>query len=166
MMNKRGQFFLIAALVVILTLTGLNTVYNSINVSPEDNTAKNLAREMNTEMKQIIDNGFYTQTIGNITSRINHTLNIYSSLHPDAEFALFYGSQDDALSSNLGLRVYHSVNNTKREIKYLSMSSIGSNQVKITLDEGDQYLFNTTQGQNLYIIVKIKNNQERIVSTN
>lgn len=166
-MDKRGQFFLIAALVVILTLTGLNTVYNSLSSPPEDNSAKNLAKEMNYEMKQIIDNGFYTQAIENITKNINLTLNTYSSLHPDAEFALFYGSQSDALSSNLGLRVYHSVNESRREIKSLIMSPLpSSNQVTITLDENDLYVFNITQSQNLFIIVKIKNNQERIVSTN
>lgn len=164
-MDKRGQFFLIAALVVILTLTGLNTVYNFLNSSPEDNSAKNLATEMNYEMKQIIDNGFYTLSIENITYNINHTLNLYSSLHPEAEFAIFYGSDSDALSSNLGFRVYHAVNETRREIRILQMLS-ASNQAKITLDENDEYLFNITQGQNLFIIVKIKNNQERVVSTN
>lgn len=166
-MNKRGQFFLIAALVVIVTLTGLNTVYNHLYSSPEDNSAKNLAKEVNYELKQTIDSGFYNQlSEENITKNINSTLNIYSSLHPDTEFALFYGSQSDALSPNLGFRIYHSINESRREIKTLRMNFISPNQVNINLDEADNYLFNITQGQNLFIIVKTKNNQERIVSTN
>lgn len=58
-MKKRGQFYLVAALVIIGLVIGLSAVYNTIKVSQEDKTIYFLYEEVNTESSRVIDQGVY-----------------------------------------------------------------------------------------------------------
>ena len=58
-MNKRGQFFLIAALIASSLLFGLTSVINSARGSAEDKAFYGLSDEIDFETKRVLDYGAY-----------------------------------------------------------------------------------------------------------
>lgn len=88
-MNKRGQFFLIAAFVIIGILISLSTVYIAIRVTPEENKVYDLSKEINEETAQIISNGFVQG--GTPENNIDSLAQSYSKTYPDSEIAVIYG---------------------------------------------------------------------------
>ncbi|MEI6849982.1 MAG: hypothetical protein WCK29_03005, partial [archaeon] len=84
-MNKRAQFFLVAALIIIIILFSIVTVYNSV-YSPKSDlpNLQNLADSIKEESVQIIDSGFFNnlpQT--NITDNLNNLTLAYSRSNSD-----------------------------------------------------------------------------------
>ena len=59
--NKRGQFFLLAAFVIIGIVVGLSVVSNSATVNEEDKAFYDLAEEIGFETKQVINFGVYNE---------------------------------------------------------------------------------------------------------
>jgi len=57
--KKRGQVFLIAALITIAVLAGLVTIYNRASSSVEDVTVFDLSEEIILEASQVIDSGIF-----------------------------------------------------------------------------------------------------------
>jgi hypothetical protein len=161
-MNKKGQFYLIAALVIILLMLGLTDIYNETSYTDESNRAENLVREISFEANQIIDNGvFKGDPIANISSRLNYTLYLYSLKNPDTELAFIYCNK-----TNSYLDEYYSLTDTNQRIlKTLNIVS-NMNTIRITLDANDTYSFNITEGQNFFLVAKIRRGDERITSTN
>ena len=58
-MDKRGQFFLIAAVVIIGLIIGLSVVYNSVKAPKEDSQVYDLSKEIDYESAQVIDHGTF-----------------------------------------------------------------------------------------------------------
>src|SRR3989344_2736787 len=56
-MNKRGQFFLIAAVVIAGILIGLGAVYVSLSSQKEDRIVYDLTKEISYEASRVIDKG-------------------------------------------------------------------------------------------------------------
>ena len=89
-MDKRGQFFLIAAFVIIGILISLSTVYIAINAMPEEKKVYDLSKEINEETAQIISNGVINNP-GIIETNIDSLAQSYSITYPDSEIAVIYG---------------------------------------------------------------------------
>lgn len=58
-MNKRGQFYLIATLVIIGIIAGLAATYNKAVVRPTFSKQEALTNEMQFELNKVIENGLY-----------------------------------------------------------------------------------------------------------
>ena len=54
-MNKRGQLFIVASLIIVTILLGLGVVHNSVKVGPEDKSGEYIADQIKYEMTQRID---------------------------------------------------------------------------------------------------------------
>ncbi len=94
-MHKRGQFFLVAALVIAGILIGLAGVYTEVNTPQEDFTVYDLSSELNYESLQVVDQGTYTglsqdQVNSNVVGLTNH----YVEKNPTKDFVIIYGNQD------------------------------------------------------------------------
>jgi len=61
-MVKKGQVFLIAALVIVSILIGLGAIYNTVNVSAEDIQIYDLSDEISFEASQVLDSGVFHGT--------------------------------------------------------------------------------------------------------
>ena len=93
MFGKRGQFFLLAALVISTILIGLATLYTQVNAPKEDTAVYDLSSELNYESLQVIDNGVYTdlsqdEIYGNIVNLTNY----YFEKDSSSDLVIVYGN--------------------------------------------------------------------------
>ncbi len=94
-MNKRGQFFLVATVIIVAILLSIVNVQNSIKVSEEDLTVYDLSNELNLEGSQVIISGILRdlseeQIKENLTTLINH----YSQTNPEKDIVAIYGDSE------------------------------------------------------------------------
>jgi len=93
-MNKRGQFFLIAAFVIAGIILSLSTIYIAIRSPPEETKVYDLSKEINEETAQIITQG--TLEGGTfISGRIESLVASYSASYPDTEITAIYGKKGE-----------------------------------------------------------------------
>ena len=62
MRGKKGQFYLIAAIFIILIMFGTTSIATQASVKPEPRTIKNLGDELNRETYKIIEHGVVKDT--------------------------------------------------------------------------------------------------------
>ena len=97
-MNKRGQFFLIAALVIVTTLIELSTVYISTTSPNEDTQVFDISEEINQEAAQVIFNGYESGNTQDIDNNIRDLVSFYAKTNPESDIAVYYGDQDKVQS--------------------------------------------------------------------
>ena len=95
-MNKRGQFYLIAAVVIAGLIVGMGMNYTSINGSSNDDSTDKILLQIQSEASQVIDNAVFN---GLSNSERNANLDLllgaYSQNNPDTEFVLIFGSKEE-----------------------------------------------------------------------
>ncbi len=93
-MKKRGQFFLVAALVIIAVVASLATVYNNVQVSEEDVSVYDLSDEINYEILQYLDSGsFYALSSEEIDNYLSDLIQVYAQSYPQTEIVIVYGNK-------------------------------------------------------------------------
>jgi len=163
-MNKRGQFYIIAAVILVGLIIGFGTTYNSISSSEKESSSKVLLNEIQYEISQIIDSAGYNDLSKTERSvDIDSILDAYAWNHPDAEFILIFGAQHEIKLGTEYNRKYSS-NGNNVLIDYANLSVIGDTAT-ITLSSDEKYEFPIKQ-QNLYLIVKTVRGDETDVATN
>jgi len=98
-MNKRGQFYLIAALVIILIISGLVYIYIKAETPVEDIVVYDLTEEIDFEANQLIANGMFEgKSKEEIKEKIEKLSQHYSDENPDVDitFAYVYGNEESA----------------------------------------------------------------------
>ena len=177
-MKKRGQFFLIAAIVIVGIILGLATVYNTAKSSKEDTTVYDLSDEINFEAAQVIDNGVFNgeELSGTVVpTRIEILTEFYSNENPESDLIIIYGDKIKATAlfynsletgtvsiSIAGNPSKITLTKTEREKEILE---IEKNKVTIDLGEGVTYDFSLREGQVFYLVIKKENSCERYIST-
>lgn len=166
-MNKRGQFFLIAAIVIVAILIGLSLVYTSTRTPrSEEQEIVDLSNEIYFEGAQVIDNGVYTdRSEAQIEQNLQVLMEDYSILYPDSEITSIYGDHY-----------------TTRICKPTGQVSLGSSQIsadcKQTVDSGtierrdgriivnigeETYEFEDTPGETFYVIIRKESDTGEII---
>lgn len=175
-MDKRGQFFLIAALVIVALLLSVGTMYNSARVQREDTKIGDVAKELNFEGARVIDSGVYSAlNQSQIASYINSLAQNYSSVTTDSNLTIVYGDKDSITTfqynciSNGNIGIITSslpvacTSNLTTSPDYVISEETKTISVEIS---EKNYTFELQPGQNFYIIVKRTNYGETFVSTN
>lgn len=86
-MNKRGQFYLIAAAIIIAVLLGLTTVYNSATSNDEEIAFYALAKEFKYEMNKVVEHGkYYDLNETEIASNIEEISDSYGNSYSNTDF--------------------------------------------------------------------------------
>ena len=94
-MDKKGQFFLIAALVVILIAVSLGVIYNAVKLSDEDSSVIDLSNEIGFESAQIVESStFEGRNESEISDRILNVTNYWAKSNPDKEITVIYGNRE------------------------------------------------------------------------
>ncbi len=176
MRKRRGQFFIIASLVIVAILIGFATIYNLSKAPKEDFKVYDLSEEINYETNQVIDNGIFTgasqeQIAGNIE---NVTL-FYAKSNPESDFIFYYGNKTVINyiiyirneSGKIGLDFGTGVSTaqagyTREVVKGTEIPS--GNIVRVVVDEEIFYDFDLKEGQNFYLIIKKQRGQEKFVA--
>jgi len=174
-MNKRGQIFLIAALVIVLIMSGFG-IYNAVSTPKEDKKVYDLSQEIKYETNQIIDSGVYSGTEGEIVDKINQTLDYYAKMNPDSEIIIIYGDENTLRLGNETNLFYTfvdtgsvSIGNSaglklqKRNVTEADVE-VKSNKIEVLL-KNSKYSFNITEGQNFYLVVKSSQGGLEFVAT-
>ena len=173
-MQKRGQFFLIAALVIIAILIGITTIYNVVNAAEEDQTVYDLTNEIDFESVQLLDNGIFNERTENqINQHVKSLMDNYASSNPESDLITIYGDFDQVSilyyssieHGTVGVSTGGSSIEQPIEVSEERQKTINPVDKKVKVVIGDIYYeFILTAGQNFYIIVKKDNKGERFVS--
>jgi len=175
--NKRGQFFILSAVILSLILTSLTSIYNSSNTSEEPQSLYDLTENIKNEGFEVIDYGFYNSKdmqstlIGYADNISDYILNT----EPDAEFFFVYGNTTaviledytkDDVQSTISLQTGQSItfisvnapNRVYRKTNRISITITDPN-FNITIDNRPTQI-HMNPGQNFIIVMKktYKNN--------
>ncbi len=63
MKNKRGQFYILAALIIVLTVSGIASIGTYAITKPEARKIQDISSELNEEGSRIVDYGIYNSEI-------------------------------------------------------------------------------------------------------
>ena len=165
-MNKRGQIFLAAALIIAIILLSFGLVHNSAYSSKTDNRIKGLAKEIKYEGLRVIDYGVSQgASFAEISELLNQTMANYSSLNPDIVlFSWVYSPFEDEESKffyNKGISesLPSEINVTKSpDLKYILIRWKDSHR---------NIYYNLSMNNRTYnfnVLVERGNNNEKIIA--
>ena len=171
-MKKRGQFYLVAALVIIGVIASLATVYNSVKVSEEDESVYDLSDEINYEALQLLDNWFLnTLSDSEINHSITELITAYSLSNPDTDLIILYGDRDL-------IDVFAYIVQTRGEVcfgtcilvtspQFIRSAIQPENNGDVVITIGDnEYIFKIKENeQNFYLVLRKEKNGDILVST-
>lgn len=174
-MNKKGQFFLIAALIIAGIILSLATVQIYTKTSQSENIKiYDLSKEIDFESKQVIDNGIYTESSADsILQNISTLIDYYAKANPEKNITFIYGNEKSGLISWSYIVSYgqtglsfggtsSGLTSLKREIQENKVYSEGG-KVSVTL-KNNQLSFNLKPGENFYIILQETKEGEQLVA--
>lgn len=174
-MNKRGQFFLVAATIIIGVLIGLTGVVNSINIPEDKGFYYDLADEVNYETKKVMDFGEFNDgaTFNLLTDKDAGFLNDYVNYIGQDQVLFVYGNDEettlceDSTNKEFCALIYRNAEvgsvglNTGGAPETVTIQestskkaevSVNGNKITAIIDDR-KYEFNKRQGWNLYQII-------------
>ncbi len=175
-MNKKGQFFLIAAVVIAGIIITMSTIYITTKPAAKEQTALyDLSKEIDYESSQLIDYGVYnSQSFSETNRSIDSFIKNYSLANPDTDIVLVFGGKQSLTAvlytksssgtidvgsggSGSGLQQYGLVAIT---LPY----EIKGNTVIVKLNENSSLEFELQEGENFFIVLKKQAGEETIVA--
>lgn len=182
-MKKRGQFYLIAAFVIIAVIVGFVTISNYSKEKVEYTTIYGLEEGLNVESAKVIDygvyNGFDKVNMTNLLKGFTEAYSEYAEL--DKLYFIFGNSEnisvvgyhdleDGEILVDLGGNKTSKLKIEKKKYTKKDFSAEGEGiteitRVIITLN-GIEYIFNLKPGENFYFILVVNMRGEQYVVTN
>lgn len=181
-MNKRGQFFLLAAIVIIGVVYGLSSIYTSVETPDEYPFIYDLTKEIKYEGNTVIDSGlFNSETEEKIDANIQNLTDYYGSANLGSDLIILYGNSSNmtalfyattdtgSIGIDLGTGPGFSHGNTQIR-KYSNTFEVpaGDESVTIVLDENEQeeikHTFNVKPGEMFFIVLKKEDQGEQFVA--
>jgi len=169
-MNKRGQFFLIAALIIVGVLITLSTINLSTKTANTNEAIiYDLSREANFEVNKLSDYG--TVTGNNVQDKVTSLIANYSKENPDTDFTFVYGdevslTQYDYTATSTG-KICTSLTacsqQTTTTFSESPLTASGGN-VNVKLPDGQTLNFELKEEENFFIILKKEIGGETIVA--
>ena len=100
-MEKRGQFFILSALILSAIVLSLVDVGNYDHVNKEPEKFYDLSYEVKEEVGKVIDYGVYStqDKLGDFTARIAENIR---NQDPESEFIFIYGDKNNVQVENYG----------------------------------------------------------------
>ena len=170
-MNKKGQFFLIGALVIAAILLSIGIIYNQAKIQAPDTKATDLSKDSNFEGSKVIDSGVYNSlTNDQILYNLQSLAANYSVSNPDSQFVIVFGNATHATIANYTASTagYVHVGLAGDRISTSAQDIIPTSpdQGSINLNvSGNNYNFDLRGGQNFYILVRKTHANETFVAT-
>lgn len=174
-MNKRGQFFIIAAIVIAIVVIGIGTVYNYARSPTEDHKVYDLSEELNYESARVIDNGIFNSiSDSELGTRLQELSDIYGQSNPDSDIVIVYGNKSEATllyyknteTGEISLGMGGSsidVTVTGKRVTGHQRFIPKKDSVQVTVSDRE-YDFDLKGGQSFYLIIKKDRGDERIIA--
>lgn len=147
-MEKRGQFYLLAAFIIVIVMTGLNQLYSSASVASERRVIYDLAEEASYEAKELFKNMIANNENDDddIKGEMQKLVNYYSNRYANVDVVVVFGDETNA----------YVVNSIDIETK-----SVIDNFVDVIV-KGDTKTLEFKQGRRVYVIVRAEKDGEKI----
>jgi hypothetical protein len=165
-MKKRGQFYIIAAIIIIGIIASLAAIYNTARTTKEDTTVYDLSEEINFEGSQILDSAVTNGVEPQIQSRLEELMNYYNNSNKNIDFLFIYGTESDLtfyFYNNTGIGIV--------EVEFggfpvdLSMAqSIPRIDDQVTINTGTESIIDLKPGKFFFVVLKKEKEGERFVA--
>jgi len=164
-MEKRGQFYLIGAAIIILVVLGLITVVNKAIVQPRPVGFFDLSEDYEAETSKVVDYGVYNKYSPsvNIAEKVRNITEIFARTEfakdPNVHLVFIYGNSTSYVAENISSvksEVSLSYAGTKAAADiYQQKFGIekGSGNVNVSI-AGNMYYFNLTETDNFYFVIR------------
>ncbi len=177
-MNKRAQFFLIAALIIAMVILALGQVYTKSTITQYQEVVYDLSNEVYYETSQVIDNGIlHERPHEKIVADIKNLTSYYARLNPDSDIVLLYGDDTQvteiaydgaqrALKSNPVLTNRNSGESDEKKVK-IDIIPINTKEADNSKGKLERITreFTIKKGQNFYVVIRKKIHNEQFVVT-
>ena len=101
MKNKKGQFFILAAVILSAVVVSMAVTKNYVNINQEPTKFYELTSEMKHESLRVIDYDVY-QDKDKLPSFIDMNIENWQNQDPNAEIVVIYGDEDEVTIENYG----------------------------------------------------------------
>lgn len=181
-MNKRAQFFIIAALILSGVILTFGKVYTSSKIETSNVQVYDLSNQIQYEASQVIDNGIYNSQDQNfVKSNLKNLTKYYSKLNPDSDIDIIFGNSSDISLIEYNLTSDTSLENSLSTSDIISQSNpdtafkLENNQIKVKIKTPDRKVNSvsptkevehdlTVDGDKVfYIVVRKKVNDQDVI---
>lgn len=171
-MNKRGQVFLMAALIIAGILISLVRISNKSITRDEPEAFFDLSDEISFETKRVLDYGVIN-SVSNINDSVSALLSNYSENIGNQDVAFVYGNAVDGIYAYyykqiniIGATILGGIavpiniaSGTQIEAQYSQVANTATIRI-----EGIDYTFNLKPGQNFYFVLAKDEDGEKFVT--
>lgn len=149
--NRKGQFYLVAALAMISIMIGIAAIANKSEIKESPKIIYDWKEELDIEIDYVSDYLAANDVSRNIF--LENFTRIFSNYSKDTEFYFIYGEGED-------LNAYKDFNGLRENVNI----QVEEEKIKINIDEVE-YKFPLIQGENFYYIICKKEGEDRYVAT-
>ena len=171
-MNKRGQFFLIATIIIVSLIIGLATSINSVKVGSANEAFFRLGDEVKYEGDRVFDYGTYNAADTDLL--IQEFLETYANYIAQEEILFIYGNENYLTGLIFTNNVTGSVGiDTGGIPNEITIQEIIGQIAKVTVDDegkiiveidGISYIFKPRQGENFFVLMRKNQDGEKFVA--
>ncbi|MEK6915959.1 MAG: hypothetical protein AABW89_05465 [Nanoarchaeota archaeon] len=170
-MNKRGQVFLMAALIIVGILISLSRISNESTSGKKPEAFFDLADEIDFETKRVLDYGVINSQT-NISDLASQLLTKYGETIGNHDVAFVYGDYNNVYAyyyENVNVVAVSILSNNFVTLRIANGREIDVRRSQVdntaTVRIGDvDYLFDLKPGQNFYFILAKEENGEKFVT--
>ena len=179
MRNKRGQIYLVAAIIIVMILAGIASVKTYAVAKTEPRKIKDISSELKEETSRIIDYGIYSGV--NLTALLDSFDNEFSEYFltktEETNIVFIYGNQTKLYSVQYNNQYTGAVvasigGASPRWTGSISIinktditTKIQGNQIKVNILEKD-FVFDVGEGEVFYFLITQQAGDERIIEKN
>ncbi len=176
---KTGQFYLIAAIIIVIVIIGLSTVTNYVLTKDKPLKFYDLSSDLGEEGARVTDYGIYNAADikGKIETFLTDFIKYSEEKEKDAEFVFIYGNEVEAtavrytpeptgtVSVTYGGVIYYISGSNTIVPTDISPTATGEDKdVEIAL-LNKKYDFKLKEGENFLFIISKKRGEETHVTT-
>ena len=160
MANKTGQFYLIAAIVIVVVLFGLVTVTNKIITKPSETDTYQLSKELNLEGESVINYGVLNDK--NIDQQLVTFTQDYGKYIGESSDVYFVYGNKEGIKATIYQRVEAGsvslgdsrIDITAGAVKVEDYPEVETDKpIEIEIS-GKKYTFDLKEGENFFFIIK------------
>ncbi len=181
MKNKRGQFYIVAAIVIVLILGGIASIKTYAIVKPKPKTIYDLSSELKEETSRIVDYGIYNED-ENLSSVLDDFIetefaSYFFQKTENAEIILIYGNRENLFAVQYDEESLGTISATigTGTIDWTSLEEV-SNKIPIEISPGEDvvevnfqnktYEFDLMENEMFYFVIVEERDGEVYVETN
>jgi len=136
--NKRGQFYLIATIVIVGIIIGLIVTFNYLNQNKSDE-AKEISKELAIESEKVLD--YDTFNSKNEFENFSAEYSSYIGADKNLYFIIIEGVNEEAYKYTDGVKIDYSDN-----------LSVEGNTIEFIIED-ETYFFELEEGKNFYFVL-------------